>query len=130
MKLIINEIPPSNNKFQGTGNRYAYQNVKKYWAELIYFSVKSQVKDVKIIDKATVKIKYFFKDKIRRDPDNYSGKFILDGLVKSGVLKDDSFNNIDLILKADVDKDNPRTEISIIEVIGNIYENPDLLDVK
>ena len=115
MKIIINEIPPSNNKFQGTGNRYAYQNVKKYWAELIYFVVKSQVKDVKIIDKAIVEIKYFFKDKRRRDPDNYSGKFILDGLVKSGVIKDDSFNNIDLILKADVDKDNPRTEISIVD---------------
>ena len=115
MKIIINEIPPSNNKFQGTGNRYAYQNIKKYWAELIYFSVKSQIKKVFNYEKAIVKIKYFFKDKRRRDPDNYSGKFILDGLVKSGVIKDDSFNNIELILSADVDPKNPRVEITIEE---------------
>lgn len=116
-RLIIDEIPPSNNKFQGTGNRYAYQNIKKYWAELIIYSSLMQIKNVKTFEKSIVELHYFFKDKRRRDPDNYSGKFILDGLVKAKLIKDDSFNNIDLILKADVDKDNPRTEITITEVI-------------
>ena len=59
-------------------------------------------------------IKYYFKTRVRHDPDNYSGKFILDGLVKAGILQDDSFNNIQLILKASVDKEKPRTEINII----------------
>ena len=67
----------------------------------------------KPITKAKVTLKYYFKDKKRRDPDNYSGKFILDGLVKSGVIKDDSFNNISLALEAGYDKDNSRTEIIV-----------------
>ncbi len=68
-------------------------------------------------DKAVVKISYYFKDKRRHDPDNYSGKMILDPLVREGVLVDDSFDNIDLILrKGGVDKLNPRTEIEIISL--------------
>ena len=115
MKLTINEIPPSNNKFQGTGNRYEYQSVKKRWAELIYFEVIKQEIPRNEIEKSVVEIKYFFKDKRRRDPDNYSGKFILDGLVKADVISDDSFSNIKLVLSADVDKNNPRVEITIKE---------------
>lgn len=65
--------------------------------------------------KSVVTITYYFKDKRRRDPDNYSGKMILDGLVRTGILQDDSFNNIDLVLCGDYDKDNPRTVIEISE---------------
>ena len=64
---------------------------------------------------AVVTLTYYFKDKRRRDPDNYSGKMILDGLVRAGILKDDSFSNIDLVLCGDYDKDSPRTEIKILE---------------
>lgn len=115
-KLIINEIPPSNNKFQGTGNRFAYQNIKKYWAELIIYSSLIQIKNVRTLENAVVELHYFFKDKRRRDPDNYSGKFILDGLVKAKLIKDDSFDNIELVLKGGYDKENPRLEIKISEV--------------
>lgn len=57
----------------------------------------------------------FFPTRGRRDPDNYSGKFILDGLVQAGIIKDDSFECINLRLKASYDKDNPRTEIEVEE---------------
>lgn len=66
--------------------------------------------------RAVVKISYYFKSKGRRDPDNFSGKMILDPLVREGVLADDSFDNIELVLrKGGVDKLNPRTEIEITE---------------
>lgn len=41
-----------------------------------------------------VKIIYTFKSKRRRDKDNYTPKFIMDGLVKSGILNDDNDNEI------------------------------------
>ena len=65
--------------------------------------------------KSVVEITYYFGTKHKRDPDNYSGKFILDGLVDAGVLADDSFANIELRLKSRYDKDNERTEIKIWE---------------
>ena len=55
-----------------------------------------------------------FGSKRRHDPDNYCGKVILDGLTQNGIIADDSFNNIELVLKGSYDKDNPRTEIEII----------------
>ena len=120
MKLIINDIPPSNNKFMGNGSvkkqAHVYQDIKKQWAMLIRLAV-GRSKPKAAIEKAIVTITYYFPNRIRRDPDNYSGKFINDGLVKAGVLKDDSFNNIHLVLKGDYDKENPRTEILIEEVI-------------
>lgn len=124
IKLIINDIPPSNNKFMGRGTRYVqsiqYQEEKQKWEWLVLAAVKKAkvIKGVRLalpFAHAEVKITYYFKDKRRRDPDNYSGKFLLDGLVRAGIIKDDSFSNIDLILKGNVDKENPRTEIEILE---------------
>ena len=113
IKIVINEIPPSNNKFQGTGNRYAYQNIKKYWAELIFCEVIKQKIPRKKIKKSVVILKHFFKTKATRDPDNYSGKFVMDGLVNAGVIEDDSFNNVKLEIEGYCDKENPRIEIII-----------------
>lgn len=114
MKIIINEIPPSNNKFIGRNARWQYQEEKQKWHWLIKNAIKD--KPTEPYEKAVVEITYFFKDQRRRDPDNYSGKMLLDPLVREGILQDDSFNNIELILKAYVDKADPRTEIEILEV--------------
>ena len=70
----------------------------------------------KPIDRSTVTIRYYFPDKRRRDPDNYSGKFLLDGLTKAGIIVDDSFNHITLRLEAYCEPSRPRTEIEIEEV--------------
>lgn len=96
---------------------FTYQEEKQKWAWLVQAAIKKKLS--KPIEKAVVNITYYFPDKRRRDPDNYSGKFVLDGLTKAGIIKDDSFSNIDLILKGKVDRDNPRTEIEIKEVGGN-----------
>ena len=65
---------------------------------------------------AMVEIAYYFKTRTRRDPDNFSGKFILDPLVREGVLVDDSFDNVVLRLRGGYDKQHPRTEILITEL--------------
>lgn len=119
MKIVINQIPPSNNKFLGNSHNFnIYRHEKEKWHWLIKAAItKSPLQPYK---KAVVHIKYFFKDRRRRDPDNFSGKMLLDPLVKEGILQDDSFKNIELRLSADVDKQRPRTEITI-------YENKDIL---
>lgn len=117
MKIVVNEIPPSNNEYMGKSYNYAmYQEEKKRWHWLIKASFKRAEKPKKPFEKAIVHITYFFKTKTRRDPDNYSGKMLLDPLVREGILIDDSFSNITLVLSAGCDKNNPRTEIEILEV--------------
>lgn len=74
-------------------------------------------KPQKPIEYATVHLIYHFADNRRRDPDNYSGKMILDGLVQAGIIADDSFFCINLQLSAVHDKGG-FTEIFIEEVFS------------
>ena len=65
---------------------------------------------------ASVTLVYCFGDNRRRDPDNYSGKMILDGLVKAGIIRDDSFERIDLTLRRVYDGAK-RTEVIVEEIV-------------
>ena len=116
---MIPEIPPSNNRYMGRGSvrgqAFAYQEEKQRWAWLVRVALKNKPK--KPIKKARVRITYYFPDRRRRDPDNYSGKFVLDGLTAAEVIEDDSFSNIALELHGAYDKENPRTEIEL-EAMG------------
>ena len=114
MKYIIDDIPPSNNKFKGRQNYWEYRKMKKQWEALVYYQCRPKPK--KPFENVRVVITYYFPTKHRHDPDNYNGVFILDGLVKAGILKDDSFECISLQLHGIYDKGNPRTEIDIYEL--------------
>ncbi len=100
-RYVIPDIPPSNNKFIGRDDRWKYQKIKKQWAQLV--AVYCRPKPAFPLQRAAVTLEYHFKDKRRRDPDNYSGKMILDGLVAAGIIADDSFKCIDLRLGAAFD---------------------------
>lgn len=118
IKIVVPAIPPSNNKFIGNSHsHWLYKKPKEEWHWMIRAALTRTADKPKApIKRATVTLRYFFKDRRRRDPDNYSGKFILDALVREGVLVDDSFENIRLVLIAEVDRKNPRTEIYVDEV--------------
>lgn len=113
MRYIIHEIPPSLNRFAGRKNCWEYRKAKGYWTQLVKSACKQKPKTP--YRKARVTISYYFDSNRRRDPDNYAGKFLLDGLTAAGVIADDSFGNIELALRGEVDKRNPRTEIEVEE---------------
>ena len=113
MKLVIPEIPPSNNKYIGRDQRWAYQAEKQRWHWLIVAALPGR--PAVPMERAKVQITYYFPTRGRRDPDNYAGKMLLDPLVRLGVLADDSFGHIELVLVGRYDKDNPRTEIVVEE---------------
>ena len=108
-------IPPSFNRVAGR-NEWEYREKKKRITEHVRL-LALQHRPKTPIDKAEVTIRYYFPDARRRDPDNYSGKFLLDGLTKAGIIVDDSFQHITLKLEADIDKKNPRTELLIKEAL-------------
>lgn len=108
----IPDIPPSLNKFAGRENVWAYRADKKQWQALC--AVHCLPKPSTPIKKCVIRITYFFRTRQRHDPDNYNGKFILDGLREAGIIEDDSFSNIELQLCGSCDKENPRTEIEVI----------------
>lgn len=111
--ITIKAVPPSNNKFIGRENRWEYQRVKKEWLMLVRNAINTAGIPSKCFEKAKVEILYTFPDRRRRDPDNYSGKMILDALTTCGIIKDDSFDVIDLSIKAAYEKGVERTTITV-----------------
>ena len=114
IKIIIPQIPPSLNKYAGRKNVWEYRQDKQYWKEQVCLHSKRPKAPY---EKAIVIITYFFGSKRRHDPDNYNGKMLLDGLTEAGIIIDDSFDCIGLTIKGGYDKENPRTEIQVIETI-------------
>lgn len=94
--------------------RPAMNNLKQAWKEFICWWVKELGYDNMQIDNFEATFITYMPTKRRSDPDNFSPKFINDGLVESGMLVDDDGRHMkSLTLKTDYDKDHPRTEIYI-----------------
>ena len=97
MNYKIPQIPPSYNKYAGRENTWQYRQDKALWMQLVLAYCRPA--PAKPYQKAIVAIEYHFKDKRRHDPDNYAGKFIMDGLVAAGIIADDSFDVVELYLR-------------------------------
>jgi Holliday junction resolvase RusA-like endonuclease len=117
MKLIIPcELTDLNTYInQERTNRYAAADTKKTMTQLCTLYAK---KLQPITNKIILKITWYCKNQ-KKDPDNisFAKKFILDGLVKAGVLQNDGWNQIQAFEDVfEVDKDKPRVEIELKEV--------------
>jgi crossover junction endodeoxyribonuclease RusA len=114
MKIIINETPPSINKYMGRKNVWQYRADKERWTQMVYLmALYAKPEEYITPDKARVTVTYYFKTKARHDPDNMTPKLFMDGLTKAGIIKDDSFDFIELVLRGSYDKTNSRTEIEV-----------------
>lgn len=119
LKIVIPGTMPGFNEIvkaakQGRGNFQPYNDIKRENTNLVIWMSKQIPKKKKIF----LDITWIEKDK-RRDPDNIASavKFIWDGLVEAGVIKNDGWKeNAGWSNKFDVDKDNPRIEVLIKEV--------------
>lgn len=117
MTITIKGVPPSLNRYLGKENGAAYREAKAQWTRAVFFTVRaSKERPAQPFQKADVHILYYFPDRRRRDPDNYCGKLLLDGLVKARAIADDSMQHIRLHIAGDCDSRNPRTVITITEV--------------
>ena len=115
-KYRIEGIPPSSNRYSGRKNCWEYRKDKKEWMRAVWYACRTAARPQRPVERSVVRIKYYFKDKRRRDPDNYSGKFLQDGLVAAGIIADDSFSHIRLELSAEFGCGADATEIEVEDV--------------
>ena len=97
------------------GNLYAAANLKKHYTEVAYLCALS-IPKCKLITPVKIIITWCCGNK-RKDPDNiaFAKKFILDGLVQAGILKDDNWKRVSGFEDIFVfDLKNPRIEIAIL----------------
>jgi len=117
IKLTISVLHPSLNEWINWHYRKIGRVKDDFDGEitLAMLTEYSCVRIKPLMKKARVRIKYYFRDKRKRDKDNYPPKFIMDGL-KGRVIKDDSSDVINLDWELLYDKKHPRTEIEIEEM--------------
>ena len=100
----------------GRGKYQPYAIMKSEWTHTIAWLAKQ----LPAYNRVDITITWH-EPNARRDPDNIMGgqKFILDGLVIGGVIKDDSQRYINSVTHHfEVDTENPRIEVEIEEVEG------------
>ena len=114
MTITLKGTPPSLNRFAGRQNAWEYRSAKDTWTAAVYYAVRGcKQRPAKPYQRASVEITYYFPTRGRRDPDNYSGKFLLDGLTRAGVIADDDFRHIRLTVAGECDKERPRTVVRV-----------------
>lgn len=87
---------------------------KQKWKDFIKWLVEQYGYSDLGLDCYEMYVKVYMPTKRRSDPDNQVPKFILDGLVESGMLVDDDGEHMKkLSISTGYDKENPRTEIEI-----------------
>lgn len=119
MMIVPGELPDLNQIIEASKQHWGqYSKMKKdetnYVAWIASASIKRHYK------KADIEITWCCKNR-RKDKDNIMAgtKFILDGLVQAGVIKNDGWANVgDIRHKFRVDKQDPRIEVKITEVAG------------
>lgn len=98
-------------------------SLKQKWKDFIIWFVGSQGYANLRIDECELCFKTYYSNNRRHDPDNSTPKFILDGMVKSGLIVDDDSKHIlKLTLQCFSDPEDPRTEI-IINILNELKEN-------
>ena len=102
-------------------NPYKGGKMKKDAEEIIIWQIRQQLRGVHITNPIVLKYDFFEPNK-KRDLDNISSfahKVIQDSLVKTEVIKNDGWNEITgYIDQFYLDKENPRIEVTIVEVGG------------
>lgn len=112
-KPIDSPLHPSINKWM-IMKRPQMNDVKQKYKEFITWFVEDQGHSNKKIQECSMTFVSYFKTKARRDLDNTVPKFMLDGLIESGLIVDDDYFHLkSLTLEGRYDKERPRTEIHI-----------------
>ena len=96
---------------------YLANKLKREQEELVIWSAKSCKLEKVRAYPITLKIRWYEPNE-KRDIDNitFAVKFILDGLVKSGYIENDSQRYVKSIEHiVDIDREKPRVEVEIVE---------------
>ncbi len=110
--IKIRGTPPSTQHIYGRRGSVTYMTKEgKDYKDMCQWIIKSQYKGKPKSEPISVIIEFYFKDKLRRDLDNFN-KIILDSC--TGMLWKDDSQIIELVLRKFVDKQNPRVELFIL----------------
>jgi Holliday junction resolvase RusA-like endonuclease len=117
--IVSGELPGLNEVLNQAKKHWTeYRRLKDIYTMLSWIAAKKQLKP--LTARARFDFTWYCKDR-RRDPDNIASakKFVFDGLIDAGILKNDGWGQVAALSDAFyVDAKNPRVEVEIRETIG------------
>lgn len=116
-KLIIGGRLPGLNEYTKAcrSGAYAGAGMKKETEDMITWYIVQQLKDVRFDAPVEVAFRWYEQNR-KRDIDNiaFAKKFILDALVKSGIIRSDGWSGVAKFTdEFFIDPKNPRVEVDI-----------------
>jgi len=112
VNISIKGTPPSTQHIYGHRGSVTYMTREgRDFKEMCQWEIKSQYKGKPKEGEIQVVIDFHFKDKLRRDIDNFN-KIILDSC--TGMLWEDDSQITTLTLRKLISKENPRVNITIL----------------
>ncbi len=114
-------FPPSLNKFMTLQRMTANAMKQKYKEYSVFLASYFGIANIKL-ENAEMKYTFYYGDRRRRDVDNLliCPKMLNDGMVDAGVLVDDDSRHLGLLIeRTKYDKEHPRIEIEITEVLSD-----------
>lgn len=118
LKLVIPLTPGSLNEFMRSHYRKR-ERIQDGWdmeTVVALAKIGEGARLPRLFERAKIRIEYYFRTQHKRDKDNYTPKVIMDCL-KGRVIVDDSSDRIDLDWELLFDRNRPRTEIEVEEII-------------
>jgi hypothetical protein len=112
----LNEYTDRNRISVTVGNSAKYHQQKQVERYITKDFIGGRIKRVERYP-VTINITWIEKNR-KRDPDNiaFAKKFIFDALVNMGIMRNDGYKEVAALSdKFDVDKDNPRILVEIVE---------------
>jgi len=113
IQISFDRVIPSRNELENCA-RGKKTRIKEWWQKETEKRLEGYKKDYY---EMIVIFKVYFKVKRNRDIDNYMAslgvKGIIDGIVSSGLIPDDSEEYLNYSVDPLIDKENPRTEVRI-----------------
>lgn len=104
VKIMINDILP-----RAVG--VSKSSLEHHWLSLMH----KALKDVEIRYEKVLCVIKIFSPAHYWDVDNRTYSIIINSLRYNKIIPDDKFNNLSFMVMGDIDKDNPRTEIYLLE---------------
>lgn len=108
IKITIKSVLPHEK------NLITYRTLKTIWCESIVPNLREFCKKHNMVyEKVTIKIIAYLPKSYIWDVDNRAYSMIINAVRRAGIVKDDNYKNVQVVLTGNVDKENPRTEVYI-----------------
>lgn len=113
--VIPNKIPPSWNKWWSLKHWAIKKQMADEWHKIVWYAVLSAEERLMLTEKGVhITIRCYFPNQRMLDADNICAKIIIDGLVNSNVISNDSPDWVKKVTTEPLlDRANPRTEVEL-----------------